>query len=120
MLNLDTHMLVFLLSGELTAKELKALDSEDLAISDIVLWELSKLIQLKRLEIDLDSKPFQSLLMNLTIFPITLAIAVMSTSLDFPGDPADQIIGATSIVEGIPLLTRDRLIRKSKLVPLAI
>lgn len=120
MLNLDTHMLIFLLVGELTSQELDVLESEDLAISDIVLWELSKLVQLKRLTIDFDSTPFQSLLLNLTVFPITLGIALASTKLDFRGDPADEIIAATSIVERIPLLTRDRWIRNSKLVPLAI
>ena len=119
MLNLDTHMIVFLLLGELTPKELTILKSEELAISDIVLWELSKLVELKRLEMDLTSDAFHSLLLNLTVYPITLAIATTSTKLDFDGDPADEIIAATSIVEQIPLLTRDRVIRKSKLVPLA-
>ena len=33
--------------------------------------------------------------------------------------PADEIIAATSVVEGIPLLTRDGKILKSKIVPLA-
>jgi PIN domain nuclease of toxin-antitoxin system len=110
---------VFLLSGELTPKELTILDSEELAISDIVLWELSKLVELKRLEMDLTSDAFHSLLLNLTVYPITLAIATTSTKLDINGDPVDEIIAATSIVEDIPLLTRDRIIRKSKLVPLA-
>ena len=120
MLNLDTHMIVFLLSGELTQKELTILESEDLAISDIVLWELSKLVELSRLEMDFASDVFHSLLLNLTVYPITLAIAATSAKLDFNGDPADEIIAATSIVERIPLLTRDRVIRRSKLVPLAI
>ncbi len=119
MLNLDSHMVVYLLAGDLTTTELQQLEDEDLAISDIVLWELSKLVQLRRLEIDLRSESFQSLLVNFTVIPITLAIAISSTKLDFRGDPADEIIAATSIVEKIPLLTRDRTIRKSKLVPLA-
>ena len=119
MLNLDSHMIVFLLAGELTQEELKILESEDLAISDIVLWELAKLIQSKRLELDLSSEAFRNLLLNLTVYAISLPIATTSTKLDFKGDPADQIIGATSVVEGIPLLTRDRSIRKSKIVPLA-
>ena len=119
MLNLDTHILVFLLAGELTGKELQLLEGNDLAISDIVLWELSKLVQLKRLEIDFQSDPFQALLLNLTVIPITLPIALASTRLDFQGDPADELIAATSIIEGIPLVTRDRSIRKSKRVPFA-
>jgi PIN domain nuclease of toxin-antitoxin system len=39
--------------------------------------------------------------------------------LDFRGDPADEIIGATSLVHRVPLVTRDQRIRKSRLVPLA-
>jgi len=120
MLNLDTHILIFLLAGELTPKEVALVEKEDLAISDIVIWELSKLVQLKRLELDFSSNPFQDLLQNLTLYPISLPIAVASTKLDFRGDPADEIIAATSIVERIPLLTRDRGIRKSKLVPFAL
>lgn len=117
MLNLDTHILIFLLAGELTTEELEHMQDEDLAISDIVLWELAKLVQLKRLELDFEIREFRELLLNLTVFPITLEIARCSTKLDFRGDPADQIIAATSVVEGIPLLTRDRSIRTSKMVP---
>jgi len=55
MLNLDTHILIFLLAGELNPEELECMQGQDLAISDIVLWELAKLVQLKRLELDLKS-----------------------------------------------------------------
>jgi PIN domain nuclease of toxin-antitoxin system len=34
----------------------------------------------------------------------------------YPEDPADRIIGATALVEGLPLLTADREIRRSKAV----
>jgi hypothetical protein len=34
-------------------------------------------------------------------------------------DTADELIAATSVVHGVPLLTRDRAIRRSKIVPLA-
>jgi PIN domain nuclease of toxin-antitoxin system len=40
-------------------------------------------------------------------------------ALDFRGDPADEIIAATSVVHHVSLVTRDRQIRRSKLVPLA-
>jgi len=39
--------------------------------------------------------------------------------LDFDSDPADEIIAATSVVHRVPLVTRDRTIRRSKLVPIA-
>ena len=117
MLNLDTHIVVALLSGDLNTAESDLLASEPLAISDIVLWELAKLVELRRLDFDFDDANFRSFLRNNTIFPITLEIARQSTKLDFKSDPADQIIAATSIVEKTPLITRDRRILKSKLVP---
>ena len=39
--------------------------------------------------------------------------------LDFESDPADELIAATSLAYGIPLLTRDRKLLRSKIVPLA-
>jgi PIN domain nuclease of toxin-antitoxin system len=38
--------------------------------------------------------------------------------LDFQGDPADEIIAATSVVHRVALMTRDRKIKSSRLVPL--
>ncbi|MEJ7623414.1 MAG: type II toxin-antitoxin system VapC family toxin [Pyrinomonadaceae bacterium] len=119
MLNLDTHILVASLAGDLTARERVLVTNDSLAVSDIVFWELAKLIQLGRLKLDMDSVAFRRSLRHLTIVPITIQIARKSTSLDFASDPADEIIAATSIVEGIPLLTRDRKILKSRIVPLA-
>ncbi len=120
MLNLDTHMVVALLQGDLSNKERALIVAEPLAISDIVLWELAKLIQLDRLELDLDDAAFHNALRSLTIIPISSEIAKVSTELDFASDPADEIIAATSVVEGIPLLTRDRKILKSRQIPFPV
>jgi|SRR6516225_10358348 PIN domain nuclease of toxin-antitoxin system len=117
MLNLDTHILIFSLAGDLTNRERSLVEKEDLAISDIVLWELAKLVQLGRLTMDLDSLAFRRSLRHLTIIPISIQIARRSTQLDFSSDPADEIIAATSAVERIPLLTRDRNILRSRMVP---
>jgi len=119
MLNLDTHILVAALAGDLTERERVLVTNASLAVSDIVLWELAKLVQLGRLELDMDSIAFRRSLRYLTVFPITIQIARKSTALDFTSDPADEIIAATSVVEHVPLLTRDRKILKSRLVPLA-
>jgi PIN domain nuclease of toxin-antitoxin system len=119
MLNLDTHILVAALAGELTAREQALVTNETLAVSDIVLWELAKLVQLRRLELDMDSVAFRRSLRHLTIIPISMQIARQSTELDFSSDPADELIAATSVVERIPLLTRDGKILKSRVVPLA-
>jgi len=53
------------------------------------------------------------------VLPVTANIALQAFELPstFPKDPADRIIGATSLVEDIPLLTADAAIRKSHAVP---
>lgn len=113
-------MLIALFTGDVTEQEYGCAAGTPLAVSDIVLWELAKLIDRQRLAIDTASPEFDAWLRNLTVLPITWEIARQSTQLDFSSDPADEIIAATSVVEKIPLLTRDRRIRKSKIVPLAL
>lgn len=120
MINLDTHMLVFSMAGEVTAKERAVLSANPWSISAIVLWELAKLVQLGRLDMDLDDPEVTRTLSALHVWPIDLAVCRQSTRLDFHGDPADELIAATSIVHSVPLLTRDRVIRKSKRVPIAL
>ena len=119
MLNLDTHILIFALQGKVRPAERRMLLRSDWGISAIVLWELAKLSQLGRVELDLHSRRFRDALSNVHVWPIDLEVAVASTDLDFYGDPADELIAATSLVHDVPLLTRDRVIRKSRLVPIA-
>ncbi len=74
------------------------LASDQWGISAIVLWELAKLSQLGRIDLGID----RSL-----------------RGRSFRSDAADEIIAATSLVHHVPLVTRDRRIRSSGLVPLA-
>jgi PIN domain nuclease of toxin-antitoxin system len=53
------------------------------------------------------------------VWPLDLAVCRETLKLDFESDPADEIIAATSIVHKVALVTRDRHIRRSRLVPLA-
>ena len=119
MLNLDTHILIHALSGALTPRERSLLSRSRWSISAIVLWELAKLSQLGRIELDLDSPEFARTLSRIHVWPLEVAVCRRIRKLDIRGDLADEIIAATSIVHNVPLLTRDRAIRKSKLVPLA-
>jgi PIN domain nuclease of toxin-antitoxin system len=119
MLNLDTHVLIHALGGTLNVSERRLLASDAWSVSAIVLWELAKLVQLKRVEIDLDSADFRRIFARVHVWPLDLETCRSSTELDFRSDPADELIAATSIVHRVPLLTRDRTIRGSKLVPLA-
>lgn len=119
MLNLDTHILLRALSAGLTPKETKLLAGEPWSISAIVLWEISKLAELGRIKVDLDDADLTRALSRIPVWPITLELCRTLRSLDFRGDPADQLIAATSVLHRIPLVTRDKVIRKSRVVPLA-
>jgi PIN domain nuclease of toxin-antitoxin system len=119
MLNLDTHILVFALIGALKPAERSLLRTSRWGISAIVLWELAKLAELGRIEVDLDETTIRRTIADLHVWPITLDVAVASTRLDVRVDPADELIAATSVVHRVPLVTRDRRLRRSKLIPLA-
>ncbi|NOX21182.1 MAG: type II toxin-antitoxin system VapC family toxin [Nitrospirae bacterium] len=118
MLNLDTHILIKALEGDLTKKEKNILSIDDWSISAIVIWEITKLSQLGRIELDITSPEFAIALSKIHVWPIDLDICRAIFKLDFRGDPADEIIAATSLVHNVPLLTRDRRIKKSKIVPI--
>ena len=120
MLNLDTHILIFAIRGELRPVEHALLSQNRWSVSGIVFWELSKLVQLGRIDLNLADRDVVRVLDRLHVWPIDLAVARVSTHLDFRSDPADELIAATSVVHNVPLLTRDRVMRGSKIVPLAL
>lgn len=120
MLNLDTHIFLHALTADLTAAEDRLLRSGRWSISAIVLWEIAKLSQLGRIEVDLDDPIVARTLTAVHIWPITVEIAKASTRLDVRSDPADELIAATSLVHHVPLLTRDRALRRSRTIPLAL
>ena len=119
MLNLDTRILIYALRGELRAHEQALLARERWSVSAIVFWEMAKLVHLGRIEMDLEDREVTGILGRVHVWPIDLAVALASTRLDFKGDPADELIAATSIAHRIPLVTRDSVIRGSEIVPLA-
>ena len=119
MLNLDTHIVVKSLVGDLAPREAKLIANEQCGISPIVMWEIQMLAVLGRIEIDLDHPLLVESLRRLQVWPLTREICRAITQLDFRSDPADSIIAATSIVHDVPLLTRDRIIKRSRVVPLA-
>jgi PIN domain nuclease of toxin-antitoxin system len=74
---------------------------------------------LDRIEIDFDHPELARTLARIQTWPLTLDICRSIKSLDFDTDPGDEIIAATSLVHRVPLLTRDRKMRRSKPVPIA-
>jgi PIN domain nuclease of toxin-antitoxin system len=119
MLNLDTHILIHALEGGLTPVERRLLTAEPWGISAIVIWEIAKLGQLGRIELDTGEAEFSRIFGKVHVWPLDIAVCRTSTQLDFNSDPADELIAATSIVHRVRLVTRDKKIRASKLVPIA-
>src|SRR4051812_42816866 len=91
-------------------------EGEELAVSAISCWEVAKLVERGRLDLE---KPVGAWLSDalgpsgITLLHLTPQIAVEACNLPgrFHRDPADQIIVATSRVYGISLLTADQKIR---------
>ncbi len=52
------------------------------------------------------------------MLPVTASIARMATEFvpPYPSDPMDRLIGATALDHRMALVTKDKAIRKSKLV----
>ncbi|HOO70164.1 MAG TPA: type II toxin-antitoxin system VapC family toxin [Spirochaetota bacterium] len=119
MLNLDTHIFLHALLGTITKTERTLLENSRWGISSIVIWEIAKLYQLGRITLDPSDSGFKTVLSGVHIWPITLDVCLATYRLDIKSDPADEIICATSITHNIPLITRDRRLLKSKVVPLA-
>ncbi len=90
-----------------------------LAISGITLFELAMAITRGRIATRMSPDSFlQAVEANFIVKPITGRIAAHAMQLpqSYPQDPMDRIIGATSIVEGLPLVTADGAIRRCEAI----
>ena len=117
--NLDTNILIAAIRNDLRPHEHRILAGAIWCVSPIVFWELAKLAQKGKAKIDFDDPVLVRLMSKMESLPINQVVARVSTQLDYDKDPADELIGATSVVYGIPLLTRDQEIRASEIVPIA-
>jgi PIN domain nuclease of toxin-antitoxin system len=88
--------------------------ADELAVSDISWFELAWLARNERIIVTI---PIGSWLAQLAAqvvtLPITPSVATAAVSLPsaFPGGPADRLIYATAIENGIRLVTKDRRLR---------
>ncbi len=83
MLNLDTHVLLYALADELTPRERALLSNDTWSISAIVLWEIAKLSELGRIDIDLDHPEFTRTLTRIETWPLTLDILSLYQIIGF-------------------------------------
>lgn len=120
MVSLDTNILIIGLKDGLGGREMKVVGSVPCGISAMVIWALVYLTKLGRLVAELDDSDLAKVLDTFHVWPVTAEIAHATNQLDFRSDPADQLIAATSIVHNAPLVTRDRTIRASTVMPLAV
>lgn len=121
---LDTHVVVWLAFDpkQISRKARTAIDDArknagGLAISDITLLELATLAAKGRIALRISLESFlQEVESRFVVLPINGRACARAISLPstYPKDPADRIIAATALVEGVALVTADREIQKSR------
>jgi PIN domain nuclease of toxin-antitoxin system len=123
----DTHIVVWLAFAQqqISKPARKAITDarqtvQGLAISDITLFELANLVSKRRVHLEISLESFlQEVESRFVVLPITGKVCsrAMALPANYPKDPADRIIGATGLVEGLPLVTADLAIRRSRVLP---
>jgi PIN domain nuclease of toxin-antitoxin system len=119
---LDTHVWVWWVHADprFTPEFQRVLDEHEqtgLGVSAISCWEVAKLVEYKRLVLPCPVRDWldQALAYpGVRLLDLTPQVAVASTQLPgvFHRDPADQIIVATALLLGCPVVTADEKIRE--------
>jgi PIN domain nuclease of toxin-antitoxin system len=126
---LDTHIWIWWLLGSdrLSASERQALDQlarqGNAYLSTMSLWEAQMLHHKGRLTL---GRPFSIWLeqaaspeiVQVVPLDVTVVIAVDQLPPEFHGDPADRLIVATAAVHDLALVTHDKAISSSGVVPI--
>ncbi len=124
MILLDTHVWIWFLSNpeKLSSQARKAVEDNmeegSLLISSISVWEIAVLHAKNRLRFSIpliDWVSQSERLSFLQFIPVSNTIALNSVLLpdSIHNDPADRIVIATALSEGVPLVTRDEKIIKN-------
>ena len=126
MILVDTHVVAWLAfdQDQISRKARTTIDNarknaDGLAISDITLLELATLASKGRIHLAISLETFlQEVESRFVVLPISgrASARAMGLPATYPKDPADRIIGATALVEGLSLLTANREIRRSRTV----
>ena len=127
MILVDTHVVLWLAlePARISRKAAGVIEEtrhsgQGLAISDMTLLEIAVIESKSRIHLSASLETFLTEVESrFVVLPITgrVCVRAMGLPVSYPKDPADRIIGATALVEGIPLITANSDIRKSKALP---
>ncbi len=115
MIRLDTHVVVWLFTGEteqLSTDAIDAIEQHQLVISPMVQLELSFLHEIGRLTIggaDMIADLERRIGLRRSDLPLD-AIVDTAATLTWTRDPFDRLIVADALVAGAALVTKDRTI----------
>lgn len=126
MILLDTHVVLWLVSEpeRLSKNARTAIDEarqggEGLAVSGFTLIELATLYGKGRIRLGMSLESFLlEVEAQFVVLPISARACARTLTLpaSYPKDPADRVIGATALVEGMALVTADAVIRRARVV----
>jgi len=114
---LDTHVVVWLYSGDislLSEKACQLIEENKLLISPLVMLELQYLFEIKRITVE-PTVIFDSLAESIGLQKCRSSFARVITEamrISWTRDPFDRIITATAMINQAVLLTKDQVIRQ--------
>ena len=126
MIVVDTCVVIWLasdprlLSAAATDAIRAAREKGGVGISCISLFELGWLARNQRIVLKTSLEAFLiEVEARFIILPITAAVTRIAVEFppSYPLDPVDRIIGATALDRGVPLVTKDKMIRKARVLP---
>lgn len=123
MIVLDTHTLLWWVSGGALGKQARAaIESEcgeegEIVVSTISAWEIALLVRRGKIGLSMDVGDWIEKVNRIDavrFMPVDNSIAIKSIDLpgEFHNDPADRFIVATARALSAPIVTKDRLIRE--------
>ena len=117
MIYLDTHIVVWLYSGDLhffPEKACQLMEENNLLISPLVLLEIQYLFEIKRITVE-PTVICDSLAESIGLEKCRSSFARViaeAMRISWTRDPFDRIITATAMIHQAPLLTKDEVIRR--------